>query len=162
MANELHPEAMIAVNAAQDQGPARTGEKNIKSPARGAGFRERDAIYIGAMRAQTFGALIPGPAFFAGSYLAFTLVKKKFQQRHPDRHAVGRLFEVDSSAIFIDLRGKLIHAGQRMHDDRILEPLLPKKPGTDGRITAAGSPFLHALLLLAGHVKRVIAQPRDY
>jgi hypothetical protein len=65
MADELHPETMIAVNAAQDQSPACPREKNIKSPARRTGFRERDAIYVGALRAQTFGALIPGPAFLA-------------------------------------------------------------------------------------------------
>ena len=51
MADELHPETMIAINAAQDQGPTGPGEKNIKSPSRGAGFRDGDAIYVGALRA---------------------------------------------------------------------------------------------------------------
>ena len=51
MADELHLETMIAINAAQDQGSAGSGKKDIKSPARGAGFRDGNAIWVGALRA---------------------------------------------------------------------------------------------------------------
>ena len=61
------------------------------------------------------------------SILRFSLVKKKFQQRHPYRHAVGRLFEVVIPAIFIDLR-ESSSTGQRMHDDRILNRCSRRNP----------------------------------
>ena len=44
MTDELHPEAMIAVDATQDQGPASPGEKDIESSPRGAGLSDRDAV----------------------------------------------------------------------------------------------------------------------
>jgi len=42
--DKLHPETMIAVDAAQDQGSASPGEKNIESSARGAGLSDGDAV----------------------------------------------------------------------------------------------------------------------
>ena len=93
MPDELHPGTMITVNAAQDQSAACPREKNIKSPARGAGFHERDAIYVAHCGPKRSGLSCRALLYLI---VFFSLVKKKFQQRHPYRYAVGRLFEVDS------------------------------------------------------------------
>src|SRR5918992_508445 len=115
MANELHLQTMVTINAPKDQRRAGSGKKQIEPPPRRAGLGDGDAVHVGALRAKALGTLVQGPAFFSRYYFFLPLVKKKFEQRHSDRNAVRRLFEIDSPAVFVDLGGKLIHPRQGVH-----------------------------------------------
>ena len=46
-----------------------------------------------------------------------------------------------------------------MHDHGVLKTLLLQKVRPDGRVTVTGGGVLDALLLLACHIERIIAQP---
>jgi len=46
-------------------------------------------------------------------------LEQHLEQRHADEEAVTRLAEVRGARVGVDVRGDLIQAWQRVHDDRL-------------------------------------------